>query len=182
MVLDIGYQSASRQIMSALRDREEWPDLARLVEDDIRRALPAPEHLRAAWQEMGKLSLLSATHNLPLDRDAVGHRLESLIASELELLSYLRARADEVRSHGQNVPSLPQLLETIRKVEALRSEALDNWPWTPTKQEWDEAAAEFERGEGVDIDDAFAEAAGVSREEWLRLVEERRRTEAGAGQ
>ena len=131
---------------------------------------------------MGQLSLIGATHNIPLDRDSVGHRWQSIVDSVLELLRYRLGAAKEVRSHGQAVPSLPQLLKVIQEIEGLRSETLDNWPWTPTKEEWDEAVAEFERGEGVDIDDAFAEAAGLSREEWLRLVEERRQTKDRAGQ
>ncbi len=182
MVIDIDYQRTIEPIVTALRAREKWSDLASLVEDDIQRSLTAPEDLRAIWRRMGEVSLLAATHNVPIDRDSSGRRLRSIISSKLKLLRYLRAAADEVRSHGQVVPSLPQLLEVLREVEAIRSQALDNWPWAPTKKEWDEAVAEFDRGEGVDIDDAFADAAGLSREEWLRLVEERRRTKDGSGQ
>jgi hypothetical protein len=181
MVIDI-YPGVREQIMSALRDRQMWAELAGVVEEDIHRVLQAPEDLRAAWKSMGMLSWLGAKHSLPLDRDSVGHRFQSIIDTVLEWLRYLRRAAQEVSSHGQAVPGLPRLVEVIGEVEALRSEVFDNWPWTPTKEEWDEATAEFRRGEGVDTDDAFAEAAGVSRAEWLRLVEERRRTKDGAGQ
>jgi hypothetical protein len=180
--IDLSVREQIKQFMSALRDREMWADLAALVEDDIPRAQQVPEHLRAAWKSMGMLSFLGAKHNLPLDRDSVGRRFQSVIDSVLEWLRFLRSRAQEASSHGQKVQGLPRLDEVIREIEAFRSEVFDSWPWTPTKEEWDEAVAEFERGGGVDIDDAFAEAAGVSREEWLRLVEQRRRTRDGSGQ
>ncbi len=181
MVIDID-PGVREQVISALRDRGKWADLAALVEKDMHRVMQAPEQLRADWQSIGKLSWLGAVHNLPLDRDSVGRKFQAIIDSMLDWLGQLRGTAQEVSSHGQPVPGLPRLLDVIREVEALRSEVFDNWPWTPTKEEWDEAVAEFERGEGVDIDDAFAEAAGVSREEWLRLVEQRRQTRDGSGQ
>ncbi|HEX5270653.1 MAG TPA: hypothetical protein VFW33_09215, partial [Gemmataceae bacterium] len=181
MVIDID-PGVREQVMSALRDRGKWADLAALVEKDIQRVLQAPDQLRADWQSLGKLSWLGAVHNLPLDRDSVGRKFQAIIDSVLDWLRHLRGTAQEVSSHGQPVPSLPRLLGVIREVETLRAEVFDNWPWAPSREEWEEAVGEFERGGGVDIDDAFAEAAGVSREEWLRLVEERRRAKDGAGQ
>jgi hypothetical protein len=56
---------------------------------------------------------------------------------------------------------------------------MQSWPWPPTEAEWRRACAEMARGEGTELDAAFAEIAGVSKEEWLRRAEERKRQLAG---
>jgi hypothetical protein len=58
-------------------------------------------------------------------------------------------------------------------LEKLRREHVERWPWF-SQQDVDQARAEDARGETVDMDDAFAGIAGVSREEWQRRVEARK--------
>ena len=56
------------------------------------------------------------------------------------------------------------------ELEQLEKEHLDRWPWL-RKEDLDQARAEADRGETVDVADAFAAMAGVSREEWENRVE-----------
>jgi hypothetical protein len=55
-------------------------------------------------------------------------------------------------------------------LKQIRQEHLDRWPWFK-QEDLDQAAAEAARGETVDMEDAFAAIAGVSREEWDGRVE-----------
>ena len=56
------------------------------------------------------------------------------------------------------------------ELEQIEKEHLDRWPWV-RKEDLDQARAEADRGETVDVEDAFAAMAGVSREEWENRVE-----------
>ena len=56
------------------------------------------------------------------------------------------------------------------ELEQIEQEHLDRWPWF-RKEDLDQARAEADRGETVDVEDAFAAMAGVSREEWETRVE-----------
>ncbi len=64
---------------------------------------------------------------------------------------------------------LASLVDLGVEVERLRQEHLDRWPWFQS-QDIEEALAESARGETLELDDAFAQLAGVSREEWLQQV------------
>jgi hypothetical protein len=60
------------------------------------------------------------------------------------------------------------------QVRWLEKEIFEEWPWFA---ELDTAKTldDVRRGEFIDITDAFAQAAGVDRESWLRHVEEHKR-------
>jgi hypothetical protein len=60
------------------------------------------------------------------------------------------------------------------KLEQIRQEHLDTWPWF-RKEDLDQVQAELDRGETVDMDDVFPALAGVSREEWEKRLEARQR-------
>jgi hypothetical protein len=47
----------------------------------------------------------------------------------------------------------------------------ESWP-VGSEEEEQRALADLKEGKGVELDDAFAEIAGVSKEEWLRRVAE----------
>lgn len=159
----------------------QWPALAQTLDALIRANEGIPDCIRETWQLTGAMSLECANAGRPFDRDKAGKNLAATIGAGLTLLRFLAGWVEKVQAQGQDVPSALALQRMIAEVEAVRSEALDNWPWAPTKEEWDAAVAEFERGDSVDVDDAFAAANDMSREEWTRLVEERRRALAGGG-
>ena len=67
------------------------------------------------------------------------------------------------------------------ELEQIEEEHLERWPWS-RKADLEQARAEAERGETVDVEDAFAALAGVSREEWEGRVEAyRHRKESHGG-
>ncbi len=164
-----------------MEKRSDWPAMATTLDALIRANEDVPGDVRETWRLSGVTSKEAAANGRLIDRDENGRNLAATIDAGLAFLRFLDGWVSAVQSHGQVVPSAEALRAMIADVESIRSEALDNWPWTPTKEEWEEAIAEFERGESVDIDDAFAAANGLSREEWLRLVEDRRRALAGGG-
>ena len=83
----------------------------------------------------------------------------------LEVLDALVAATEELAALG-----LP--LQGVQSdIEQLRQEHKDRWPWFH-KNDVEQALAESERGETLEVDEAFARIAGVSREEWVRRLEE----------
>jgi hypothetical protein len=64
------------------------------------------------------------------------------------------------------------------ELEQIEQEHLDRWPWSK-KEDLDQARAEAAQRETVDVEDAFAAMAGVSREEWENRVEAHQRWKHG---
>jgi hypothetical protein len=62
----------------------------------------------------------------------------------------------------------------IQAVLQAKQSVLDRWP-VGSDQEIAEAQAAASRGEGLDLDDAFAQIAGVDVETWRQRVEEYKR-------
>ena len=95
-------------------------------------------------------------------------------------------RADELEEEGQLfLTCVRQALKAMSELAAvfgspfpriqaelgqIEQEHLDRWPWL-RKEDLEQARAEADRGETVDVEDAFAAMAGVSREEWENRVE-----------
>jgi len=67
----------------------------------------------------------------------------------------------------------------LAELEKLRQEHQDRWLWF-RQEEIDQARAEAEQGKTLELTDAFAQVAGVSREEWLRRVEDHKKRRQGA--
>ena len=83
--------------------------------------------------------------------------------------------------HGQTVEGAAELQTTIAELEGMRARHWNNWPWTPTKEEWNEGVADFQRGDSLPADEAFAEIARMDRDAWLRRVEEYKRRRGRGG-
>ena len=114
-----------------------------------------PVHARQAWESLWDLV-----------RDGM---LDDLQETGESFLVVLDQAIGVVRAFGDHTE------EPLRGIQAnlerLRQEHKDSWPWC-SEQDLDDARAEIVRGETLEMDDAFAEIAGVSREEWLQRVEE----------
>ena len=85
----------------------------------------------------GLLSCLAAETGVTIDRDlrwAWSWRLSLMPPSNRSTSS---APGRETEAHGQTVEGAAELQTTIAELEGMLAEALDNWPWTPTKEEWD---------------------------------------------
>ena len=96
---------------------------------------------------------------------ACAHRVAPL------LLRGLESRIRAVEARGGSVPSSEALAAAIAKTEERQHGLLDHWNIF-TKEDEDAAMEAARRGELQELDDAFAEIAGVSRERFLQMVEE----------
>jgi len=79
-----------------------------------------------------------------------------------------------LRQLSANNPHLAGLAGVQAEVEQLRQEHQERWPWF-RMEDLGQALAESARGETLELDDAFAQIAGISREDWLRRVEDYQR-------
>jgi hypothetical protein len=179
MVVELDWRDSLDKVFRALEAQAKWAILARQLGESIRARADLPARVRTVWEQAGVLSLLAAETCVMIDRDKMGRSLEAEFDSELTLLYFLTGWVQAASAHGQTVDGAANLKAMIAELETMRSEALDNWPWTPTKRDWDEGIADFERGDSLPADEAFAEIAGTDKETWLRRVEEYKRRRGG---
>ena len=99
--------------------------------------------------------------------------LEELSADFQGLVESVRAVAHEARQAvgpPGAVEILGRLDEAIRAAAETKQRVLEQWP-VGSDDEIHEAQAAAARGEGLDLDEAFAQIAGVDVETWRRRVE-----------
>jgi hypothetical protein len=169
------------KVFRALEGQARWKTIAELLAVHIRQSADVPARTRDFWRYVGTVSLQAIEARAQIDHDELGQILKTNIDNGLAQLYLLSNWVRDAAKQGQVVENAADLQALIHDQETIRSEALDNWPWTPTKEEWDEAVAEFERGDSLPADEAFAEIAGVEKAEWLRRVEEYKRRRGGEG-
>ena len=107
------------------------------------------------------------------DYPKTGERLFKSIDQALAILHEMDDLARTFAGAGRPIPRAGELAEAIRHVETLKGQALDFWPYSAAAVA--DGLAEHRRGETVNLTEAFAAIAGVSKEEWLRRVEARKR-------
>src|SRR5205807_7187731 len=101
-----------------------------------------------------------------------GLALQALLDRTLHVLREVRALAQEVaQSTGCPIEGAPQLDEAVETVARMKAEFVEQWPWLGDS-ELEKAWTEYRRGEYLDLEDAFAQIAGVDRETWRRRVDE----------
>lgn len=171
-------QGTARVIEDSLAERataNRFEEMAREAEVAIAECLDIPVSARALWQSIGRSIYRMVERKEIVDWVYYGEWLQKIFDSSLSVFLALRQWVRKAEEVGQGVSNAAQVEEAIADLTRLRSEALDNWPWPPTPEEVAEAVAEYERGDSLPLDEAFAEIAGVTKEEWLARVEERRR-------
>jgi hypothetical protein len=131
--------------------------------------------IRQNWDDAAR----AVTGGHPRDYQGEGERLREAFDSRLRVLVTLRKWAGRAEEAGHRVAGAADLEGAIAEVERLRADTLNHWPWPPTPEEVAEAVAEYERGDSLPLDEAFAEIAGVSKEAWLERVEEHKRRRDG---
>jgi hypothetical protein len=70
---------------------------------------------------------------------------------------------------GRPVEGTDRLLEAARRFKELQARLAEEWPACSPEEE-QEALAQVRRGEGLELDDAFAQIAGVDKATWLQRV------------
>jgi hypothetical protein len=108
---------------------------------------------------------------------------EDLNEGRRSLLARLDAALDAMEAvqplaDAFDAPQRQALSDAVAEVRRLKDETFRHWP-EMTPPLLDEARERMRRGEGVPLDEAFAEAAGVSVEEFRRRVEARRQARKG---
>ena len=107
------------------------------------------------------------------DYEETGQELQRSFNRASFVLEGIMALAQRFQAGGgdlKNAENMPALLADTRSQEAA---FFAHWPrFEPGDAA--EALQAFKRGECVDVDDAFAQIKGVSREAWLQLVAQRK--------
>jgi hypothetical protein len=74
---------------------------------------------------------------------------------------------------GLPIPRSERLLDSVERFKQLQRRLAEEWPV---------AEAEEEQGEGVELDDAFADIAGMDKAAWLERVAQHKRKHPPHGQ
>ncbi len=167
-------QNEARVIDESFAERmaaRHFDGMAREGQAAITACLDYPDIVRAEWRCVGREIWDLVQRREPVDWLGLGGSMQEMFDSSMEVLNALRRWVQSVEEAGGRVNNAESLEETIDGVTSLRSEVLDGWPWPPSPEEITEAMAEFEHGDSLPLDEAFAEIAGVSKEEWLAKVE-----------
>jgi hypothetical protein len=110
-----------------------------------------PGHARQAWESLWTL----VKDQMPEDLQEAG---ESFLVVLDHAIAVVAAFAENTEEPLRGIQE---------DLERLRQEHNDTWPWC-SEQDLDEARAESARGETLELDEAFAEILGVSREDRLQ--------------
>ena len=144
----------------------------------VREALALPPLVHKAWASVTRRVGSGQID----DYGEAGKRILSVLVATAASLGRALAYAESVAGRTRRpVAGLAELRDSSRQFEEWRQRAMRSWLWPPTAEEWARIKEDMARGEGLELEDAFAEIAGVSREEWLRRVDERKRGHGGQG-
>ncbi len=137
----------------------------------------ATEVSKRAWDELLALKPGSSFDATPmLERRRLSEQLLDALAAVIELCSGF-VEAPTIK--GKFVAEASSLRETLAQVREIREEFSENFPMR-NEEEIRAARAEIAAGGGLELDDAFAEIAGCSKEEWLTRVQAREQQRKGA--
>jgi hypothetical protein len=148
------------------------------VDQILEAAVPLVKGLRQTWDATFK-GLSNKV--LPLTEVQETRRaLLALFDRVIGLLQQLREGGQKYESSGYAMRSLPALAISLSEAVALRNRIFAFWAeFTP--EDAQQAREAIRRGECQDLDDAFAEIAGVDKAEWLRRVEAHKAAKAASG-
>lgn len=172
MPQSILYRLCLDRTQSVERALEAWKvehQAARAVrdmEDLIRETLDYPGLLRRLEQ-----STWDGLWTNPAEEiQGSGLALQTLFDRTLSVLRDVRALAQDVAQNtGHPLEGAPQLDEAVETVARMKAAFVHQWPWLEDS-ELQKAWTEYQRGEYLDLEDAFAQIAGVDRETWRRRV------------
>jgi hypothetical protein len=143
----------------------ELAGLAHGMKGVICMGLEGPEVVRAAWE----FSRERLAAGLVDDFDAEWRSLSGLFDEAVRVMRGALEVAGIFAGKGYRIEGVTELEDAVRQVRGMHLEAFKMWPPDPKKVA--QAEADFAAGKGQAVDEAFAQAAGVSTEDWLRRVE-----------
>jgi hypothetical protein len=152
------------------KSAREQAHSVRVMEGLVRTSFLVKDVIQRNWESTLDLMEVRAIS----DYQQTGQEVVGLIDEGLYILSEIRNQARAYVEAGHAVRRLNDLDAAIRHLETLKAEITANWPWLDANDL--RAAREAEaRGETLELDEAFAQIAGMSKEDWLRRVEEHKR-------
>ncbi len=152
--------------------RQDRSDVVRNTEDVINEATTFPDLMRRLCRSTG----LRIQARLVDDYGSEGEALRRTFDAVTGALEKLEGLARSLEGlTGKPAAGRPELEKATAEVLRMRDDTLRFWPWPPTEGEIQRVREEVKRGEALELDEAFAEIAEVSAEEWQRRVQQHRK-------
>lgn len=151
------------------------PDLADVVrnfEDLIGEVATFPDLMRRLCRSLGLRIQARLVDDYAGEGEALRRAFDAVTGAieKLEELARSLAGLTDRAAAGR-----AELAAAAAAVGRLRDDTLRHWPWPPTEAVIQRIREEVRRGEALELDEAFADIAGVSPEEWNRRVAEHKR-------
>jgi hypothetical protein len=172
------FEMAEGQLRPLLRQTPVPPGAAPLDRQEatglVRACAWSLASMRQLW-EIAYRSLFTSPPPTFAEARETREVLDRVFADRIDAAEKILAlAADAAARTGQPIPETEGLASAAEDVRRLRRELAERWP-VCTDDEMEEVRRQIARGEGMELDDAFAAIAGVGVEEWRRRVEARRK-------
>ncbi len=153
---------------------------ARDAEELIRFCLDLPGEAEALWEKQYRRCFFDRSLDVPA-LQAMRAALETTFAEYVKAAELVRELGQATgRQTGREIGGLAELEMAVAALRELRQRVFDRWP-VCSPEEMVEVRAEIARGEFVDVEDAFAEMRGISKEELRARLEELKRKRKALG-
>jgi hypothetical protein len=173
-----GQAESLRQTVEAWQAEHNSAMAARDAEELVRFCLDLPAKGEALWNAEHERAVL--TQGLDVSAlQAMRRGLEQTFADYVRMAEAVRVQAVETASRtGHEVDGLGKLEGAIGALKRLQELVVEQWP-VCSPEEMVEVRAQIARGEFIDVEDAFADMAGISKEELrARLAEHQKKRQA----
>jgi hypothetical protein len=162
-----GQMRAMAETVEAWKAEHREAMIARDVEEMVRASLDYPTMMTRLYDSAWNRILANELE----DYLKTGEALQDLLSQTVELLHSIRALARSFVEAGHPIERMNQLEDALARLENLKHEIIQCWPWF-SQEDIDAGRAEHARGECLELDEAFAQIAGVDKETWRKRVEE----------
>jgi hypothetical protein len=153
------------------KDEKRRSAAARDLRRIVRLCLRIPETLN----DLVDSSIDHLMAHLIDDREETAREVREEFNRGQRILTRVIELIEKFAAHGDSIQGTDELRDASERAKRREAEFFDFWPRPLTAEEFVEAQEAIQRGEGIELDEAFAQIAGVDRETWLRRVEERKR-------
>ena len=170
----LGFEQALEAVKTDIEESwksdEHKADVARNLESVIQQTLPILKSLDNLWRS--SLELIEA-HRID-DYNELGRALRASFDPGLRIMARVVELVTAFERVGGTIASADELRDAHARLLRMENGIFEHWPLF-TEQDAAEAREAIERGDYLELDDAFAQIAGVDKETWMRRVEARRR-------
>ncbi len=160
-----------RSALARLRAEQRNGLVQRDAEAIVAEVLTIPESLRRTWDVYFDFLCVGPIAEF----DHRGKELLDLIDAGVETVRETISFAEVSASTGAPLAGAERLAGAIESLLAFRQYMVAHWPRFPSPEQWERWTEEAKQAPSVDLDEAFAEAAGVPVEEWRQRVAEHKR-------